>query len=103
MRKILRNNNKSKRLNGTKKGKLGMQLCIIDKFGNSLSVGDDIKYGEYKGVLLYNHYYNQYGIALSDSMWYGDDRYNINSYGKFIEIPMDNGARMEISKIYMEE
>ena len=46
MRKILRNNNKSKRLNGTKKGKLGMQLCIIDKSGNSLSVGDDIKYCE---------------------------------------------------------
>ncbi len=99
MRKILENNNKSKRLNGTKKGRIGTKLCIIDKLGNVLSVGDKIKYGKYKGVLLYNHYYDQYGIALTNSMWYGDDKYNIDSYGKFIEIPMDNGGRMELELV----
>lgn len=99
MRKVLKNNNKSKRLNGTNKGKIGTQLYILDKFGNSLSVGDEIKYGKYKGILLYNYHYDQYGIALSDSMWYGDDICNIDSYGKFIEIPMDNGARMELELI----
>lgn len=98
-RKVLENNSKSKRLNGTKKGKIGTQLCIIDKIGNSLSVGDEIKYGDYKGILLYNHHFDQYGIAISNSMWYGDDKYNINSYGNFVEIPMDNGARMEIELI----
>lgn len=92
-------NRKIKRFNITKKGKIGMQLCIIDKFRNLLNVGDDIKYGEYKGVLLYNHHYEQYGIALDYSMWYGDDKYNIDSYGKFVKIPMDNGARMEIEKL----
>ena len=99
MRKVLKNNNKSKRQNGTNKGKIGTQLCILDRFGNLLSVGDKIKYGKYKGILLYNHYYDQYGVATDDSMWYGDDKYNIDSYGKFIEIPMDNGARMEIEKL----
>lgn len=99
MRKILRNNNKSKRINGTAKGKSGTPLNIIDKHRNFLSVGDEVKYGEYKGILLYNHHYGQYGIALDYSMWYGNDKYNIDSYGKFIEIPMDNGSRMEIELI----
>lgn len=99
MRKILKNSKKSKRLNGTTKGKIGTQLNIMDKFGNYLSVGDEINYGEYNGILLYNYSYKQYGVALDYSMWYGNDKYNIDSYGKFIEIPMDNGARMELEKI----
>lgn len=99
MRKILINNNKSKRINGISKGRIRTPLNIIDKYRNNLSVGDKVKYGEYKGILLYNYHYNQYGIALDYSMWYGNDKYNIDSYGKFIEIPMDNGARMEIELI----
>ena len=99
MRKILRNNNKSKRINGTAKGKIGMLLNIMDKHMNHLIIGDEIKYGEYKGILLYNHHCERYGIALDYSMWYGNDKDNIDSYGKFIEIPMDNGARMEIELI----
>lgn len=50
MRKILKNNRKSKRFNGFSKGKVGI-------------------------------------------------KYNIDSYGKFIVIPMDNGARMELEMI----
>ena len=99
MRKILKNNNKSKRINGTVKGKIGMPLNIMDKYMSNLFVGDEVKYGEYNGILLYNHYYEQYGVALDYSMRYGNDKYNIDSYGKFIEIPMDNGARMEIELI----
>lgn len=98
MRKILKNN-KSKRLNRTVKGKIGTPLSIMDKHMNKLSVGDVIKYGEYKGIILYNYHCNQYGVALDYSTWYGDDKYDIDSYGKFIEIPMDNGARMEIELI----
>ena len=37
------------------------------------------------------------------SMWYGDDEYDINSYGKFIKIPLDNGAKMQIEKIKKDE
>lgn len=99
MRKILKNNNKSQRLNGTSEGRIGTLLNIIDKNNVRLSVGDTIRYGEYSGVLLYNHYYDQYGIALDYSMWYGDNQYDIDSYGKFIEIPKDNGAKMELEKL----
>lgn len=99
MRKILKNNSKSKRVNGTTKGKIGTLLNIMDKNKNNLFVGDEVKYGEYKGVLLYNNNYEKYGIALDYSMWYGEDKYDIDSYGKFIDIPMDNGARMEIELI----
>lgn len=99
MGKILNNYNKSKRINGTSKGKIGTVLKLLDKNRNTLSVGDTVKYGEYKGVLLYNHHYDEYGVALDYSMWFGDDKYNIDSYGKFVSIPMDNGARMEIEKV----
>lgn len=99
MGKVLNNYNKSKRINGTSKGRIGTALKLFDKNRNTLSVGDTIKYGEYKGVLLYNHHYDEYGVALDYSMWYGDDKYNIDSYGKFVSIPMDNGARMEIEKV----
>lgn len=99
MNKVLNNYGKSKRLNGTSKGKIGTVLRLIDKNREILSVGDTVRYGEYKGVLLYNHHTGQYGVALDYSMWYGDNKYNIDSYGKFIEIPMDNGARMEIEKL----
>ena len=99
MRKILKNNNKSKRISGTNKGKIGTPLNIIDKHRNFLSVGDEVKYGKYKGTLLYNHHYDQYGIALDYSMWYGNNKYNIDSYGKFIDIPMDNGGKMKIELV----
>ena len=99
MNKVLNNYNKSKRISGTSKGKIGIVLHLMDKNKERLSVGDTVRYGEYRGVLLYNHHYDKYGIALDYSMWYGDDRYNIDSYGKFIDIPMDNGARMEIEKL----
>lgn len=99
-RKILHNYNKSQRKSGDKRGKIGLQLPIMDKNGTYLSVGDMIQYGKYyEGRLLFNPSYNQYGVAIRWSMWYGDDEYNIDSYGKFVDIPMDNGARMEIEKI----
>lgn len=99
MKKILNNYNKSNRISGTAKGKIGTQLNIMDKNHELLSVGDTIRYREYQGILLYNPAYKQYGIALDNSMWYGDNKYNIESYGKFIEIPMDNGAKTELERI----
>lgn len=99
MRKILHNYNKSRRLNGTTKNKIGTLLGIQDKNREYIVVGDYVKYGDYKGILLYNYHYDQYGIALDYSMQYGKDKYNIDSYGTFIKIPIDNGARMELEKI----
>lgn len=99
MRKILKNKNKSERMHGAPKGKIGVMLNIVDKNNILLSVGDHVKYGNYRGVLLYNYHCGQYGIALDESMWYGDNLYDINSYGKFVEIPLDNGAKMELEKL----
>lgn len=96
MRKILNNYRKSKRINGMKNGKIGSPTSLIDKNGTSIKVGDSVKYGERKGILLFNPSCGKYGIALEHSMWYGDDKYDISSYGKFVPIPLDNGARMEI-------
>lgn len=99
MKNILKNNNKSKRMSGYAKGKIGMELNIYDKNNTKLRIGDSISYYKYTGVLLYNPFYDQYGIALDYSLKFGADKYNINYYSKFIEIPMDNGARMDIEKI----
>lgn len=98
MRKILKNYNKSKRLSGVSEGKIGTILGLKDKNNKYLVVGGDtIQYGIYHGILLYEPERKVYGIALTSSM-YGDDKYDINSYGKFIDIPMDNGTKMEIKK-----
>ena len=99
MRKILKNNNKSKRLIGHPKAKIGTELSLLDKNNNKLSVGDTVKYFNYKGILLYNHNSDEYGVALDYSMWYGDNKYSIDSYGKFLSIPMDNGAKMELERL----
>lgn len=75
-----------------------MPLPIRDKNNHVLAVGDVIKYGDYRGVLLYCIDTDEYVIALDYSMRYGDNPYDIESYGKFVAIPMDNGARMELEK-----
>lgn len=102
MRKILNNYNKSKRLSGSSKGRIGTLLKIQDRNGEQLSVGDFIQWGEYRGVILYNPNFEAYGLAVETSMWYGTDKYDIESYGKFLSIPMDNGARIEIEKLHVD-
>lgn len=99
MRKILTNHSKSQRINGTTLGKIGTLLNIQDKHNNWLVVGDRVKYGDNIGILLYNYHYKEYGIALEDSNYYGDDIYNIDSYGKFVNIPMDNGGKLTIERL----
>lgn len=99
MRKILKNNRKSKRMCGYKEGKIGAILNLLDKNDTILCVGDEVKYGDYRGIILYSNTHKDYGVAISDSMWYGDNKYDINSYGKFVSIPKDNGAKMLLEKI----
>ena len=96
MRKVLNNYNKSKHLHGTTKGKIGTVLKIKDKHNKYLTVGDTVKYGKYKGILLYEYISKRYGLALFGSMQFGEDPYDIDSYGKFIEVPMDGGAKLEL-------
>ncbi|MGN0656973.1 MAG: hypothetical protein ACI4KR_09270 [Ruminiclostridium sp.] len=75
---------------------IGIELPITDKSGKHLFTGDTVRYGQYCGILLYNSVFGEYGIFFG--MWYGEDKYNPDSYGKFIKVPMDNGARMELEK-----
>lgn len=84
-----------------RKNKIGTSLGITDNRGRALSVGDTIKYGEYQGILLYNKFYKEYGIFFG--MWYGDDKYNPDSYGKFITVPMDNSDKSEITLVEVNE
>ena len=53
-------------------------------------------YAEYTGYVLYNPESREYGVALDYSLWYGDNKYDINGYGKFVSLPMDNGAKLEL-------
>lgn len=92
-------NKKSYRMNGHKNCRIGIPIGIHDKNGVELCTGDKIRWGEYEGIVLWNKSYNQYWFLISSSMWYGDDVYNDESYGKGFELHMDNGARMEIEKI----
>lgn len=96
--KSVKDNRKNK-LHGHYKGKIGLILNIVDKNNHILSIGDEITYKGNNGYLLYNMDCEKYGIFLSNSMWYGDDKFNPNSYGKFIPIPMDNGGKMDIELI----
>lgn len=93
-RKILNNNFRSKRINGYAENRIGSILGIQDKYGEWLLVGDKIRYGKYKGRILFDG--NMYVLMLDYSMWYGTDEFNVLSYGKAIPIPMDNGGRMNI-------
>ena len=90
-------------MNGYRQNRIGTPLHIEDKNGEPLHIGDTViyysQYGTYQGVLFYNPAGNWYGIALDYSMWYGDDKYNLDSYGKFVGIPMDNGGKMHMEKI----
>lgn len=95
----MRKNNRELRTKKCNKGVIGKNLGILDKDNNELKVGDSVKYGKYIGILLYNNYSEEYGLALDYSKWYGDNKYDINSYGKFIIIPMDNGAKLELERL----
>lgn len=94
--KVLNNYSKSKRLNGTKEGVIGKNLYLLDKNNNLIHVGDYVRYAEYTGYVLYNPESREYGVALDYSLWYGDNKYDINGYGKFVSLPMDNGAKLEL-------
>lgn len=89
----------AKREHRTPKKKLhiGDITKVQDKNGFLLHIGDKIKYGEYTGRFLLN--YEMPCIAPDYSMWYGDDEFNMESYGKCIYIPADNGGKMNLEII----
>lgn len=97
-RNIYKRKSSSYRVNGTQKGRLGTILGIQDRNRNYLKVGDKVKIIKENqcGIIFYNHYTKSYCIAYCYSQWYGDNKYDIDSYGKAFDIKLDNGYRMEI-------
>ena len=84
----------------------GLPLGIHDMNGTELYIGDIIRW--YQGdtyvvcIILFNSNYKTIDAMVRNSMRYGDNMYNMydeNSYGKSYQIPMDDGARMQIEKI----
>ena len=89
-------------MSGYTAGKIGTLLCIQDKNGEWLRCGDTVRYGkenrsDHIGIILYDG--EDYNFYYRYSMWFGDNKYDPNSYGKIRPIPMDNGARMELELI----
>ena len=77
---------------------IGISTGLLDRHGKEIVTGDKVLLinSSIDGVVLYNRYAGRFGVFYSYSMWYGDNLYNPDSYGKYISIPADNGMRMEI-------
>lgn len=106
-RKVLKDNNKK---NGYPQNHIGKPLGIIDRNGDELHVGDKVivykasneKHVKHTnvidryGIILWNSSQECYQIHLLDTLWYGTDEYNSNSYGKVYPICMKNGNKENI-------
>ena len=93
---------KSHRVTGSKLCRIGTPLGIHDKNGVELCVGDIIRYDKEECIILYGYDVNMYQALLTRSQWYGDNKYDANSYGKAYDIHLDDGARMEIELLKRE-
>ena len=85
------------RFSGYKNNRINIPLGIHDINNNELYSGDEIIMHGYTGRILWSQSDNAYVLAIRDSQWYGDDEYSIESYGKSIPIPLDDGAKMSIT------
>lgn len=90
---------KYRRFSGYKKNRINTPLGIHDKNNNELYSGDKIMMNGYTGRILWSQYDKTYVLAIDYSQWYGDNEYLINSYGKSILIPLDDGGKMSITLI----
>ena len=95
-------NSNNHKINGPGMNKIGSILGIQDKNGNWLYCGDYIKCGKYEGRIFCE---NDFGkslatLCLNYSLWYGDNEFDPNCYGKAIHIKLDNGSKMQIERIH---
>ena len=101
-RKMMKNNYKSKKNFRAKEEAFGSITGIQDKNGKFARVGDTLRFSgkkfSYTGVLLYSRVYDCYGIFYNILSNFRD-KYDADSYYSFIEIPTDNGAKMNLEII----
>jgi hypothetical protein len=82
--------------------RIGILTGLLDVNGDEIRTGDTIhiKSRNYTGIVLWHRDYQCFGLFMG--MWYGDNPYDADSYGKFITIPADNGMRMELETVRKE-
>ena len=98
-RRLMRNKHKENKSYHAKEERPGSITGIQAKDGRFVRVGDMIRFSgkrrSYSGILLYHKEYKCYGIFFyMESSTH--DKYDADSYMCFIEIPTDNGAKMNI-------
>ncbi len=83
----------------SKKERIGVPTGLLDKEGNEIMSGANVRIKpDYEGVVLYHRDMKSYGLFFG--LWYGDKNpLDADCYGKYINIPADNGMRMEIEII----
>jgi hypothetical protein len=91
-----RNDIKNRFIPHSKMERIGIPTGLFDRFGNEILSGMKVSIKpNYEGLVLYHRNMKCFGLFYG--LWYGEkDLYNADCYGKFIEIPKDNGMRMEI-------
>ncbi len=87
--------------------KIGTILGIQDKNNEWLCSGDYVACGSYEGriflkkpMIKNSHKVKYATIALNYSMWYGDNEFDLESYGKFIHVKLDNGSKMDLERLF---
>lgn len=81
---------------------LGEDTGLKDKFNQKIHIGDLVcfyltKNNYYYGRVFYDQAQKEYVLAWGQ--WYGVDEYSLDSYGKSIILPADNGGRMHVEII----
>ena len=80
-----------------KRENVGIPTGLYDSQGREIITGDvvEIISSSTVGRVFWNRYQKAYGVCYG--CWYGDrDELSVDSYGKFIRIPNDQGMKMDL-------
>lgn len=88
----------------SKNERIGILTGLLDCEENEIKTGDYIKVKgkHYDGIVLWHREQKCFGVFFG--LWYLDrNPYNADCYGKFVDIPNDQGMRMELLPISKDE
>lgn len=84
----------------SKNERVGIHTGLFERNGRELVTGNKVRFisSGYEGILLWHREQKCFGIFRG--LWYGDqDPYNAGCYGKFIPVPKDQGAKMDLELV----